>query len=183
MRGLRVHPVQRAQLRELASLFRDDYLSAIGCGGDYVPICRVLETLDDIGDIELHVEEDDDLPYDHGKAYPRTGVIVLRNSVYEAAERGSPWERGIVAHELAHVLLKHEVQDFSRSAVDPSNHPSYEDSEWQAQALAFELLIDARRITRRTTAQEVAQRFGVTFDAARYQLKTLAKEGLTRHVE
>ena len=104
----------------------------------------------------------------HGLTDPRTGKIFIREDVYEGACHGIGRDRMTLAHELGHFLL-HDGIALGLARVGNDEHvPTYCDPEWQASAFAAEFLMD-HDIIRLMTPEEVAEKCGVSLQAARFQ--------------
>lgn len=93
--------------------------------------------------------------------------IRIKNSVYEGACNGNGRDRMTVAHEIAHFLLlcvnglKLE-RNFSGKRLK-----AYNDPEWQAKALAGELMC-ALHLIKNMTVDEIMKQCGVSESAAKY---------------
>ena len=83
-----------------------------------------------------------------------------------------------MAHELGHLVL-HTGLGLARMASSGDIKP-YRSSEWQANALAGELLVSYEHIGNCHSALEAALKFGVTTEAANIQWNAFRKEGLVR---
>jgi len=57
---------------------------------------------------------------------------------------------------------------------------AYNDPEWQAKAFAGEFLVAAHLVHKFKTIREVAEGFGVSIQAAEYQLYQYLKEGIIK---
>jgi Zn-dependent peptidase ImmA (M78 family) len=111
---------------------------------------------------------------------PETLTLVLKNSVYERACLNSPRELFTVFHELGHALLGHQ-KTINRQTAN-THFPVYENSEWQADLFAAEILMPAAEIRRRRlwTPNLVMEAFGVSFTAAKKRIEWLEKKGQLR---
>lgn len=172
--GYKVKPQSRAKIRSLAQDVLDLLKEQVPLDGYEVPIPRVLELLDSMEFIQLDIVEDEALDGDAGRVEPVPGGVPLlkvANSVYVAACDGDGFSRFTLAHELGHVFL-HSRQPvlLSRSYVQQRNHKAFEDSEWQANQFAAELLMDMRVVRASCDDwMDVRRVFGVSEQAARIQ--------------
>src|SRR5262245_35382510 len=136
-RGYRVPPKSRKVLRGEASHFR----SALGFADKaWFPIIDVYEFLLPKLWEEFHFEilTKEEMGKEHAIAYPGEARIEIREDIYARACKHEGRDRYTLCHELGHIVLQH-----SRSFLESSSPPSwktYEDSEWQADAFAAELL-------------------------------------------
>ncbi len=172
-RGYKVPPRTTKSIRDIAHGIRD----ALGLTGALFPIARVLEALQINEQLELIIVEDDELGENYAVAYPEKRVIKVRNTVYERAVAGDGFARFTLAHELGHMFLHKGVAAYARSKEDGS-HKTYCDSEWQADKFAQELLIDTRMIASGSTASDIQDTFGVSYQAAITAIRALSREGV-----
>ncbi len=93
-------------------------------------------------------------------------VVRIREDIYEKACEGDGQARMTVMHEIAHYLLIVVCGvRFFRSFADETVKP-FADPEWQAAALAGEIMCDARLIRSMTPAQ-IKRTCGVSAAAAK----------------
>ncbi len=100
-------------------------------------------------------------------------TIKIREDVYINAYNGNGRDLFTIAHEVGHLLLHSEqnVQQLARVGIEEIK--IYEDTEWQANTFAAELLMPANMITKYDNEFTVARRFGVSYSAARIRLDKL----------
>lgn len=164
-----VEPRSRADLRELASQFReilglDDRL--------YFPVVELLDVLEvAIKGFSYSIVPDDTLPANkHADTNVYTGEIRIKESVYEEARAGNGRDRMTIAHEIAHFITLCLLGFKLCRTVGSGKPKPYEDPEWQAKCLAGELLIPYA-LTADMTAGEIAEKCGVSLTAAEYRLR------------
>lgn len=139
----------------------------------YMDIAWLLETLGcyDILDYE-YCEDSDTMHYGEAFYNPVEKKILIPDSVYNAACVGKGRARFTIAHEMGHFFLKH-------SAVLGRNNDTtwkaYIDSEWQADAFAGYFLAPPSLVDPRSTAENIAVDFGLSFQAARIALNNAKK--------
>jgi hypothetical protein len=123
--------------------------------------------------------------------------VLASEETYGWLEQRHPRGGYFVAHELGHCLL--HTDQLMRLAKMPTaeqaafhrlktEHKPYEDTEWQANAFASALLMPAVGLValekehRTISAFEIAERFGVSNEAAGYRLELFAarRHELTR---
>ena len=175
-RGTKVPARSRRHLR----LISDRARQALGLLDPCIDVLRFLEhtLLDKLG-VVFHVGTMEDMGEDEARTYPDRDEIVVREDVYEALRRGDLRARFTVIHEFAHWVL-HPGIALAKSARRGA-HEFFEDSEWQADALAAEFLMPAHLVVKRCrTAAQVAALFGVSMDAAIVRVNVLKAEGLLR---
>ena len=93
----------------------------------------------------------------------------IREDVYEGAARGNGRDRMTIMHEIAHLFLIVIFGVKLTRTFASSELPAYKDPEWQAKALAGELMCPAHMI-KEMMPEQIASKCGVSIDAARYQL-------------
>ena len=166
IRGMKVPPCSRNDLRNLAAkmheLLRYD-------GKSPFPIVDVVEFVLPriVPGFELHVLPAEEMGEEHGRTYPDKHLMFIREDVYDGACKGNGRDRFTMGHELSHQLL-HEGIDVTLARSN-CQHKTFEDSEWQADALAGELLMPHKDIQGLSVGQ-VVDIFQVSPSAARTQL-------------
>lgn len=140
------------------------------------------------GPVRLDYEVADMPPAIEGQTYfdkdEKRIVIALSAPTYRALEDETPRARFSVCHELGHAVLHPNIviQKASMPHVKPSlqrvrtEHPSYEDTEWQANAFAAAMLMPAKGLDRlmrqhgQLTESELQMVYGVSLQAAEIRL-------------
>jgi hypothetical protein len=177
MHGQEVPPQSRANLRKLATVIR----GAFGISETSAfPAMEVLEWGMPLlfADFWLEVCPSRELGDKHGETFPGRHLIRIREDVYEGACNGKGRDRFTVTHEMGHLILLDEVAlSYARKTLPTTELPAFRDSEWQANALAGELLMPLGAI-RRMSPVEIATRYGVTDSAVETQIKALRREGV-----
>ena len=176
--GVRVPARTRDDIRLVAHRVRDELIcEGLGLRQPNLPLIRILEALQYHEVIEFEVMEDHELGSHLADADPDRGVLRLRNEVYVGADAGEPFYRSVIAHELGHLFLHQNCSRFGKSAVEQSmGHAAFEDSEWQAQVFAGELLVDVRLLEPPFVVQHVMRIFGVSYQMASYQIRQTLKK-------
>lgn len=131
-----------------------------------------LEGLEKFG-ITYDVVEDGFLPPGvEASCLPEKRVIYITASVFEGVARNEERARFTIFHELGHLLLAHSRSFHRDSTLD---FPIWENSEWQADQFAAEILmpLDVIRAKNLTTAGELRAEFGVSYTAASIRLAKL----------
>lgn len=100
-------------------------------------------------------------------------LIILRQDVYDKARDGDARAFFTIGHELGHVFL-HSFHGPSFELAAKSC-PVFEQSEWQANEFAAELLAPAHLIKEGDTINKIIKRFGVSKDCAIRRLKNYNK--------
>lgn len=152
-----------AQIRKIAG-FENEF---------YFPIVEFLEFAMPMlfSDFYYEIVTKDAFPTKkHAETDVQRKCIRIREDVYDRAVKGYGRDRMTIAHEIAHyILLIVCGVKFSRS-FDSTGTAAYCDPEWQAKALAGEIMCAAHLIKGRT-AEAVAKYCGVSRQAAEYNLK------------
>jgi len=142
-----------------------------------VDILRIVENVlpQIFGDeYQFLVLPESEMGTNHGLTTPETLTIRIREDVYKRARAGQGRDRFTIAHELAHLWLHDGIVLGLARAGRNEVICRQEDPEWQANAFAGELLMDAY-IIRPLTIEEVARYCKVSQDAARVQKNFGAK--------
>ncbi len=175
-----VPSMSRKQIRNVAKNIRRINKEMCGVDDPYFPIVQFLDVTltKHVDDFMLEVLDEYEMGDAHGMTYPDEHLIQVRSDVFERAYRSQGRDRMTLAHELGHYVLHADI-GMARMAQVSSIKP-YRSSEWQASALAGELLISAEYINQCSSPREAALKFGVTIEAATYQWGVFSKEGLIR---
>lgn len=174
-----VPPQSRVKLRGLAGLVR----KFVPVLGPYFPIVDVIElrfaALDEPFAISLDVRETEELGGDHAQSIPSERLIMVRKDVYRGACEDRGRDRFTLAHELGHVLLHPDAVHARRCRRQEIK--AYCNSEWQANAFAAELLMPVEHIHLCSSIADVMRIFGVSHDAANYQVNEIyLREGFIK---
>jgi Zn-dependent peptidase ImmA (M78 family) len=178
--GVKVPPRRIADLRSLATRIRAE--SGLDRQAPF-PALHFLELsmprMFNNFDLEIVDELTDG---DEARAYPDGAphhphgpVIQLRFKTYDDASGGNGRARMTVLHECGHVTLHAGV------AVTHDTHDRgerlnpWENSEWQANQFAAELLMPPESLGTASTVSEFALRMGVSRDAARVRAQQLVR--------
>ena len=167
--GFRVHPRSIQDIRLAANVVRNLIVSP---QDRIIDVESLLERLPEFG-ISPEIVEDDYLPPGvEACYYPEHLTIYLTEATYGAIRRSSPRARFTVIHELGHAVLGH-TRSFNREQGRPAK--TYEDSEWQANQFAAEILMPLAAIRKMSlpTAESLAQTFGVSMQAAETRITKL----------
>lgn len=138
----------------------------------YFPIMEVLEwTIPQI-DPEFYVEPvpDEKLIGMYAETIPEQHTIRVKQSVYDAAYRGLPWARKIMAHELAHYIYHDGKHVAYAKAIPGKQIPKQFSPEYQADVFAAELLAPLHLI-RGMAPRTVAKLCGVPVGMAEGQIR------------
>lgn len=111
---------------------------------------------------------DDDMPDAEAQWDSDKGILSLRESVFRAMQRDEPRARMTVAHELGHFALKHEgVRNRSLEAGAAEKYLEWvRRDEREAKRFAAAFLAPADFIREDDTAEDIAERFGLSAQAA-----------------
>lgn len=169
--GFRVKPLPISAIRRSAIKLRDILIP----GDSNFDLAEFIDNLERFG-ITVDVVPDSFLPRGtEASCIPEKRLIYIAESTYADACRNDERARFTIFHELGHLLLAHS-RSFHRDAT-PS-FPAYENSEWQADQFAAEILMPLHVITAKdlSTAWELQDEFGVSFRAATTRLKKLREK-------
>ena len=138
------------------------------------PVCEVFEIFPQIFP-ECTTIICDDTEFDeltHGSTDIVNKTIKIKQSVYDRAVNGNGRDRATVLHEMCHYLLlvvnsMSLTRKFSNSKI-----PAYKDPEWQAKALAGELLMP-RKLISKYSVEKIASKCGVSLESAQLHYKLI----------
>lgn len=170
--GHKVKPLRKIAVQRVAQTFRD----SVGIAGGKINICALFELLQDMGFLEFEVVDDTELVGMEAQTKPDDEFIQIRQSVYDLAAKGDGHCRFTLAHELGHLLLHKDQAAVSYARGEMPKHEIYEDSEWQADVFASELLMDSRLVDPNRSASEVANQFGTSVTAAAMKIREIKKK-------
>ncbi len=176
--GFKVAPTSKKKIRDLAETF----WRGINSPTEQFPIVQMVDVAlgQHFGDRYTFALLDKEYMGDsHGLTEPDQLVMLIRSDVYEGANRGVGRDRFTLAHELGHLFLHGGGRYLQRAAPDagPPTHKKYEDSEWQADQFAAELLMPIKVVEKCATPEDLATRAGVSLQAAAIRFKALREEG------
>lgn len=166
-----VEAKSRDDLRSLARQFRkllqlDNEL--------YFPIVELLDIMSEIFDDFSYEIIDDNVFTEniHADTDIKTGHIRIKESVYIGACKGEGRDRMTIAHEIGHyfticVCGFKLTRNFNNAEII-----TFRDPEWQAKCFAGELMV-AAHLVKGMNEYEIAERCGVSYDAACVQYKHL----------
>lgn len=175
--GFRVAGRSIAEIRVSANNVRR--ILDIGDNPKDINIGLLLDRLSVKYSITYDVLELDEMPREDIEACwdPESVTMHIRSDVFEKACRNDPRARFTIMHELGHGLLGHR-RTINRSGIDRDLR-TYEDSEWQANQFAAELLmpLDVIRTKKLNTAIKIEIHFNVSSQAATKRVKQLLQRG------
>lgn len=140
-RGYKVAPCNRKQLRTVASDCVE-LLKKEGCfkeGRAFLDTSFLLENLLFRANYQLHIVDESELTETAAFTIPEKGLLILRSDVYDGLIENDAFARYTVVHEFSHIVLDHAITLHRGEQL--GNHEWWEDSEWQANNLAAEILM------------------------------------------
>jgi hypothetical protein len=176
-RGVRVAPLRAQHIRQAA----DELRTILSVPPGRVDIVGLYEFELQSKGWDYDIVEDHLLPADVlAEAYPDRHLVRFKKTTWEKACQDDRMCRFTLAHELGHLMLHNSGRlGFARHSKQAIQvHEFYEDSEWQADKLAAELLMPAHEIlASKMTASQIAFTYQVSYRAAEIRLKSLQDEG------
>lgn len=173
--GYQVASKSRQQLRTIAQGLLP-ILKAEGCFDKSLynlDVSHLLENVLHRANYPFHI--DDSLTETAAFTIPERRLIVLKKDVYDSLENGNPFARFTVVHEFSHIVLDHAVT-LHRGAV-LGKHTWIQDSEWQANNLAAELMMPIEAVKMlEGNAQKISLTCGTSLSAAQYRVRNLVNE-------
>ena len=166
--GKKVKPLSEKKIVGVAHSIRDQ----LEIGSSYLKITNLYEVLQEMEELVLEILEDNELE-EEALCFPDHKLIQIKESVYNDACDGNGHARFTLAHELGHLFLHQKQESLSYAKGKRASHKIFEDSEWQADVFASELLMDTRMVDINMEAEDAAHEFGLSKLAAQYKLKKL----------
>lgn len=172
-RGVKVAPLSKVKIKEKARIIRDRLFKIEP--GKSIDLIKILEHKLHLLGVTFEIREVKDMPEDvEALTNPDEMTIILREDTYEAlCDPFNPKfyrARFTVAHEIGHLFL-HEGVALARGRKD---HKHYEDSEWQADAFASELLMPSEQCIG-LSVEDIQIRYQVGYQAAQYKYNSITK--------
>lgn len=140
------------------------------------PVMEFLERVLDhkLGTVRLEIGSREEMGAYEGLTDPAGEFIILREDVYEKASSEDGRARFTVAHELGHFFL-HTGISMARASPNAKVAP-FRLSEAQANQFAAELLMPRGFMLLDDVPQAVADRHGVSFEAAKNRVKYMRSQ-------
>jgi hypothetical protein len=177
MQGFRVRGRGVADIRLSADNVRK--ILAIGDDLQKINVGLFLDNLSVEYGITYDVLEHHEMPHPDVEACcdPSSMTMYIRSDVFESGCWQDPRSRFTVMHELGHALLGHE-RTINRQKPEHETK-IYEDSEWQANQFAAEILmpLDVIKKYSLNSALDIQTHFNVSFLAANNRVNQLNKRG------
>lgn len=165
-------PRSRSELRKFANNLRN--IAKIN--KPWFPVIQFLETVLPSLGLDYKILDDVDFNTIYGTPHALYNlderIIYIREKVYNGAVQGIGRDRFTITHEIAHAFLiqKKDIQLYRGK----EKIQTYCDPEWQASCLAGEILIPYQ-LCRNMAVDEIAEKCGVSYDAACYQKKQMLR--------
>ena len=170
--GIKVAPLSALDISQIAG----DIRSALRMQDvEYLPVVQILEILAQIYDgFNFCIITDDELPKNVYAVYnPMKGTIYIKEKIYTmAAKENNGFARWTIMHECGHFFL-HSNQTIALARQESNKHHTFEDSEWQANTFAAEMLAPLRLIRSTYSIEEVAHHFGISKRAAELRIEKI----------
>ena len=169
-RGVKVPPLNKQSIKHKARIIRDKLFKLHP--SESIDLSRTLEHKLHLLGVTYEIWEIVDMPDVEALTNPDAMTIILREDTYDALCNSNHPKfrraRFTVAHEIGHLFL-HEGFALARGAIQ---HEHYEDSEWQADTFAAELLMPTEECLG-LTIEEIQAKFLVGYKAAKYKFESL----------
>jgi Zn-dependent peptidase ImmA (M78 family) len=165
--GQCVRKLSREQIREKTQFYMDYICKKYGDvrDGIYIDLVKMYELMayDNINFNFCVLDDDtDEISQDIcALAEPDEGVVYLKSSVYSGAAEGVTEHRHTLAHELAHLILHGNLPKNGFAKSSNKKHHYTQDSEWQADMAALEILTDHRFLNTTVTADVLSKKAGI----------------------
>lgn len=172
-RGVKVSPQSKVNIQKLANAIRIKVFNQRenAC----LNLTHQLEfTLPNLG-LEWEIVPVSEMPDTEAATSPDLAKMKIREDIYDALhDTNSPLHqraRFTIAHEIGHLFMHDGV---SLARHNSSSHQHYEDSEWQADAFAAELLMPSDECIG-LSAHQIQTKYDVSYTAALAKFNALNK--------
>jgi len=142
-----------------------------------VPVIEIIERVLDqrLGLVHFQVGSHEEMGRAEGYTCPKGEFIMLREDVHEGVWAGEGRARFTTAHELGHWAMHTNIPLARAQRGDGT--PAYRLAEPQANQFAAEFLMPECFIDASDEEDDLIERFGVSWEAARNRLRYLHKNG------
>jgi Zn-dependent peptidase ImmA (M78 family) len=179
LHGVRVPPLTIIQLRDLAKMIR---VASQLTPEEPFPVLFFFEhSLPmaipnfDFTIVESLSDGDEARAYPDGcQEYPDGPFVKLTTLVYDGAWAKKGRHRLTVLHECSHIILHRKIAVHRRGPIGAELKP-YENSEWQANQLAAELLMPIESIVPSNSLNDYCNTMGVSREAAQLRARKLVE--------
>lgn len=170
-KGVRVNPRSKENIQKVAMMFRRIFQPDVHKPFDILTCLEI-----DLGKVMEH----DFAFVVHGRSYmgmteaavlPDKKLMNIREDVYDALHNHDVRARFTIAHEFGHLFM-HKGVALNRG---DGNHKIYEDSEWQANQFAAELLAPLQGCVG-LDVQDIMQKYQVSYPCAVLRYKEVNKK-------
>lgn len=168
--------ISRKKIRSAARLFRAIFSDCVSSDGLFVNVIKITDKIPDIPgfNIEIEIVDDGILGDIPGRCMPNYNgefLIQIKETVFDGACDGIGGYRMHIMHELSHAFLCM----LGYAPICERNFKNYqlmpcESMEWQAKALAGEILIDYE-LTKGMNTIDIVDKCGVSIDSAINRVK------------
>ena len=169
--GFKVSPRSIKEIRNIANVFvKHSKVKSF-------PIMHVLEIVLPklYENFSLEIVDDAKMGDNHGLTLPNENIIKLKASVYLGACNCNGRDRYTVAHEIGHLIL-HRGDAIKFAYNENANIRIFEDSEWQANTFAAELLMPFDLVKEYNSVDDIVRDFDVSREAAEIRLERIRRE-------
>lgn len=163
-------PIQRTTIREAAGAIRRFFCVDNAL---YLPVIQILEQAMPLlfSKFSYDIVAKSEFPDNrHAETDVVNHIIKIREDIYDGAIKGNGRDRMTIMHEIAHYLLIVVFGVKFERNFDNRDVAAYQNPEWQAKALAGEIMCPHDMI-QSFSVDEVAEKCGVSKEVAQYNLK------------
>ncbi|MDE2420921.1 MAG: ImmA/IrrE family metallo-endopeptidase [Gammaproteobacteria bacterium] len=127
-------------------------------------VVLIIKTMEEMGNCEA-------------AASPDTLELLIREDVYDALHNNDGRARFTICHEIGHLTLHENI---ALARANNGGHKIFEDSEWQANTFASELLMPFNICKTINSAIQVQIMYQTSYEASAYRLMKLESEKPTK---
>jgi hypothetical protein len=172
--GFKVKPRNTKQVRKVASTLHEVFSLNTNESIDVISLIDI-DIPKKLEGFHYEVVPDKEMGNYAGLYYPAEMKMELKESVYDGACSGNGQDKFTIAHEIGHMILHSDEVALAKTTSD-SKPRIFEDSEWQADQFAAELLMPFNEVVSLNSPEEIQEKFKVSAQAARVRFEKVRKE-------
>lgn len=172
--GFKVKPRNIKQVRKVASTLHEVFSLNTNESIDVISLIDI-DIPKKLDGFHYEVVPDQEMGDYAGLYYPTEMKMELKESVYDGACSGNGQDKFTIAHEIGHMILHSDEVALAKTTSD-TNHRRFEDSEWQADQFAAELIMPFDAVVNLKSPEEIQEKFKVSAQAARVRFEKVRKE-------
>lgn len=165
-KGVKVTPLSKKNIQKYALMFRSVFQENIHQPFDVLSCLEVGLAKATQHEFNFDLQSRDYMGMTEAAVLPDKKLMHIREDVYNALHSNDPRARFTIAHEFGHLFM-HKGVALNRG---DGNHKAYEDSEWQANYFAAELLAPLDGCVG-LSIDEIMKKYNISYQCAALRYK------------